>query len=387
MPLDNDLDGDGRAADIQLGYICFFWKYRGTELENMIKHVVMMGHLQKSHQPNTYNTWSLEKEALKNAEKRIFFASLLGSESPRSSCIPSCTSARGFQLIKWCSSQGTGWPGWPGWLTGWPWETQTPWFNSWNLHFPFCDCIICIRWTSFQMLSDFQVSTLLYFGYMFILSLIFGLLTGSIGLPRPQRQRQRIEAPHVLARKSLGSWSEIRTFPEKKPVLGQFQVPEIPIGPRTASFYFVRTIYGSIKVDWCWPWWSLPSILFWGYQKSQRCRPPEPNSNEVGRVYARWVFGWRRMLTYSHDFTCIHSTSIIDLWFQKTITNLSFLLRLRCYIFLEIMGRSRVVDSQTAGSAGLPARQSAVVIGVIGVLKSLESLQFQIDGDADWPWL
>ena len=174
---------------------------------------------------------------------------------------------------------------------------------------------------------------------------------------------------------------------KKNPVLGQFQVPEIPIGPRTASFYFVRTIYGSIKVDWCWPWWSLPSILFWGYQKSQRCRPPEPNSNEVGRVYARWVFGWRRMLTYSHDFTCIHSTSIIDLWFQKTITNLSFLLRLRCYIFLEIMGRSRVVDSQTAGSAGLPARQSAVVIGVIGVLKSLESLQFQIDGDADWPWL
>jgi hypothetical protein len=38
MPLDNDLDGDGRAADIQLGYIWIFWKYLGTELENMIKY-------------------------------------------------------------------------------------------------------------------------------------------------------------------------------------------------------------------------------------------------------------------------------------------------------------------------------------------------------------
>lgn len=56
-----------------------------------------------------------------------------------------------------------------------------------------------IMYFSTRLSIDKMVSTLLYFGYMFILSLIFGLLTGSIGL--------------------------------------------------TASFYFVRTIYGSIKVD------------------------------------------------------------------------------------------------------------------------------------------
>jgi hypothetical protein len=32
------LDGDGRAADIQLEYIWIFWKYLGTELEHMIKY-------------------------------------------------------------------------------------------------------------------------------------------------------------------------------------------------------------------------------------------------------------------------------------------------------------------------------------------------------------
>lgn len=298
-----------------------------------------MGHLQKSHQPNTYNTWSLEKEALKNASSPPFS---LACWAPK---------VRGLHVFHHVLQHAAF-----NWQNGAPargQDGQDGWQHGHGKHKHMGPHVQLLKF-ALSVLRLYYLYSMDKFSDAFRLSginvTIFRLHVHSLldlwfadWLHRPAAasETETTEAtwmnheatwPHVLARKSLGSWSEIRTFPEKKPSFG-------PVSSSRDSNWskdsFLLLCEDHLRVHQGWLMLTLMvaavnSLL--GPQKSQRCRPPEPNSNEVGRVYARWVFGWRRMLTYSHDFTCIHSTSIIDLWFQKTITNLSFLLRLRCYI-------------------------------------------------------
>jgi hypothetical protein len=199
--------------------------------------------------------------------------------------------------------------------------------------------------------------------------------------------------PHVLARKSLGSWSEIRTFPEKK---AQFW----------ASFKFQRfqLVQGQLPST-LWGPFTGPSRLT-DADPDGRCRQFSSGATKKSTMSATWTkqqWSWKGLRKMSFWLT---SNAHVFTWFHmysQHFNNWSVVPKdhYESVLFAPVAllhpskswaadGRSRVVDSETAGSAGLPGEHGALRRGHWSHWSDWSHFSFRLMVmliDHDWPWL